>query len=129
MGTRSLVALALFSSVAVAQAQGSRPKELVGTWKLVGVTTDDGPVDQKKLSGGSLVWKLAADGSLAITVTAGARSRTSQGTWSANGDQLTTYENGAAPQRMTWKLVGKQLRITGSDGKVTLKLARVPSAR
>jgi hypothetical protein len=97
---------------------------LVGTWKLVGVTTSQGPVPKEKLAGGSLTWQLAAGGALAITVTAGEQTKTSHGTWSVSGDQLFVQETGAAPQTMTWRILAGHLKLTGSDGKVTLELAR-----
>ena len=110
----------LFALPSVAEAN----KKLHGTWKLVGVMLADGPVPKEKLAGGTILWKFAKDGTMAITVTAGDQTKTSAGTWTVEDDQLTTVEGAGVPQKMTWRVKGKTLKLKGADGKVTLEMKK-----
>jgi hypothetical protein len=97
---------------------------LYGNWKLVGVTTSSGPVAKSKLDKGSLVWTFGPFGAVRITVTAGSQTKSSDGTYTIEGNRLTVIEQGAAPQQMTFSLAGRTLKLTGADRKVTLKLEK-----
>jgi hypothetical protein len=121
---KSPAAAAIALVLLVASPALADDARLYGNWKLVGVRTAHGPVPKSKLANGSLMWTFAPFGAVRITVTAGSQTKSSDGTYTVEGNRLTVIEQGAAPQKMTFSLAGGTLKLTGADRKVTLELKK-----
>jgi len=121
MRARVLLTLGILLALVTLAHAEARP--FVGKWKLSKVSTASGPVAKDKLAQGSLTWEFKEDGRMTITVTAGAKTGSSSGTWKLDGNKLSITEN-TQVNVVTFKRKGAELVLAGT-GKSTVVMTFV----
>jgi len=116
MRARTLLVIGILLSLAT--LAHAAPQPFIGKWKLSKVVTKAGPVAKDKLDKGGMIWEFKEGGAMTITVTAGDKTASSNGTWTADGDKISVTENKQV-NVVTFKRKGAELVLAGT-GKSTV---------